>query len=173
MSCHIEPRNSASQILEQTFGPLATKIVSAHESKGIHHRESVRTTQDGRVLAYNLVDFDLPTPFKREHELILQGNPLATTFQCYGHPIFRDTLCFFSFQPLKSLIDLFQSEDNPLVKVVDFYVGREPAKVHYAKIIEIYSPVTAMLLNYTHDSETQEGLIAATIDLLKKHTFKR
>ena len=64
------PRHSsASEFLEDIFGPLETRILHNHEDKkDVYDRESLRLTQDGSVIAYNLVTFNLPTRFKKEHK---------------------------------------------------------------------------------------------------------
>src|SRR3989344_2237796 len=136
------PRHSsASEFLEDIFGPLETRILHKHkDKKDVYDRESLRITQDGEVIVYNLVTFNLPTRFKQEHETILQGNPIGPTFQHYGHRIIRVTRCIFPFTPPISLTDLFRTKGNATVQVLDFYVDKKSKSTKYAELVEVYSP---------------------------------
>ncbi|MDP1694074.1 MAG: hypothetical protein Q8L34_00880 [Candidatus Woesearchaeota archaeon] len=162
---------SASELLEQIFGPLEIKIVNQDQEKRTSYdRESLRITQDGKVLVYNLVTFNLPILFKQEHATILQGNPIGPTFQHYRHHIIRVTRCIFPFASPTSLADLFQTKSNSIVKVVDFYVYQKSRSTKYAEIIEIYSP-RVRFPDEDYPFETENGLIQKTSQILEKHKF--
>lgn len=160
---------SASSTLEEEFGHVEIIILENPDSQ--FDRESIRISTDKRVLAYNLVSFcKASRDYKKEHNDILRGKPIAEIFERSGHKVLRLERCSFFFDLPEELKKLFRTKkQRSTAKVVNLYVDSKREDNQYAEIIEIYSPIVE--IQSFSSIEIEKGLIRKTKEVLARNKW--
>lgn len=126
----------SSDILESQFGPTNIEVIKQDNNSRLIYTKVIAT---GQILEVSKVQFKTPvlSQFFVIHQEIMTGKSIGKSFRKHNVDFIRQQKSVHKkFIPA---YDAFFGDNRPATVVeVSIFVG--PEKVHYADILEIYSP---------------------------------